>query len=681
MYTFGAYFILRIILSITISFVLSFVIYKSKNDGKKNIINKWLFGIRWFAIALLLLILFNPGIKISNTINQKPLIYFLEDNSSSIKNLTDSSDLAKYSKKLNNIKNELSNIYDVKTFYFDGNVYSKKNQEFSGALTDIGNALKRVTELNDQQVNKVVLLSDGNYNQGENPSFLVSTLPYQLYAVAIGDTLSPVSFYFQNLFHNMVGYTNEEIPLEASIRYEELSKDTIVEIQIWSKNKVLKSDEVRLTKKSRRTSYSSHFSSKKEGLQKFTIRIKGVPESSRSFYIEIKQQKQQVLVLYHSVHPDIGVIYRALSESNRFEPVIMQANEFNKQISDYNLIIFHQIPSGQFSEDRYFAEAMTAQIPTWVILGPQSDLSTFNQGQNALQLTNFNGQFDEAGINLNEDFSWFKTEFGADFNASTWPPLTVPFADYNIKKGTSLFYQNLMGLKSDRPAWLFVDQPFRYAILTGTGIWKWGIYDYRNSSNHNRINDLVYKTVRFLSLNKPKKRLQLNVESIYESVDPIEIEALWYNQNYMPYNNLPGTMVLKDSINNEYVFDFIPSGNKYKIEPGQLPAGTYKYKAYVKSETETFSDEGRFIVNETNIESSNYKTNMNLMRKLSGRDNFLYYKDIDELINLLKPDKTGQIIIKTETRIADLIDLKLLLVLIITLFAVEWAIRKYHGQL
>jgi hypothetical protein len=681
MHTFGAYFILSVIISLAFSFGLSYLIYRNNKNAKTKVLQKVLFGVRWIAIALLLLLLLNPGFRINKISNQKPLIYLLKDNSKSVKNLTNSIDLAQFNTSLIEIEAKLTDHYNVQTFYFDADVYRSVKQRYNGSVSDLGNVLRKATEWNDQEVSKVVLLSDGNYNQGENPSFLSSTLPYQLYSVAIGDTVSPVSFYFQNLFHNMVGYTNEEIPVESYIRYNELNNDTTIEVQIWSDSKILKSDKLLLKKKSRRTAYNGYFSSKKEGLQKFTLRIKGVPESVRSFYIEIKRQKQKVLILCHSVHPDIGNIYRALNESNRFEPVIVQAKEFKDQISDYNLVILHQVPSGDFSEDRWFAEVMTAQIPTWIILGAQSDLSTFNQGQQALQLTNFNGQYDEAAISYNEDFSWFRTEFNDDYSLSSWPPLTVPFANYEMKKGTSLFYQNLMGIKSERPAWIFVDQPFRYSILTGTGIWKWGIYDYRNMSNHNRINDLIYKTVRYLSLNKPKKRLQLNVENIYESVEAIEIEALWYNQNYESDNSLPGTLVLKDSVNNEYVFDFIPVGNKYKIEPGLLPSGNYKYKAFVKSETETFSDEGSFIVSGTNLEGEDHKANLDLMRKLSGSDRFVYFKDVEQLSEILRPDKTVQIVQKTESRMADLIDIKYLMFFIIALFAIEWTIRKYNGKL
>ncbi|PLX20415.1 MAG: hypothetical protein C0599_09160 [Salinivirgaceae bacterium] len=681
MYTSGAYFILSIIIALTISFAITYLIYKRKRSEKNSNLQKWLFGIRWLAVALVILVLFNPSIEITSTSEQKPLLYFLEDNSASIENLTDSSELLYFQKELSDVKKQLNTKYNIKTLYFDGDVYDTVNTKYKGAVTDIGRALNAVLQSKDQTVNDVVLVSDGNYNQGENPIFLSNVLPYRLYAIALGDTVSKLSVYFQNLYNNHIGYTNEQIPVEANIRYEKLPKDTVVNVQVLSGNKVLKASQVKLLKGTRRTNFNTHFNSKAKGIQKFTIRIESINESARSFYIDVKEQKQKVLILYHSVHPDIGLIKRALSQSNRFEPVMIQANEFKQQISDYSLIILHQIPSGQFAEDRWFAEAMTLQIPTWVILGAQTDLSTFNQGQNALQLTNFNGQYDEAGIYFNNSFTWFNTEFTDNFDALSWPPLRVPFATYEFKKGTSLFNQSLMGINSDRPAWLFVDQPYRYAILTGTGIWKWGIYDYRISGNHNRLYDLIYKTVRFLSLNKPKKRLQLHVEPIYESVEPIEIEAVWYNKNYQQDNSLSGNITLKDSANKEYIFAFVPFKNKYKIQAGLLPAGKYIYKASVKSDEEVFSDEGQFVVSEKDLEKNNYNANTDLLRKVAGKEQFIYYKDVKRLVSLLDKGDSQQIIIKTDTKLADLIDEKLLLFIIIVLFAIEWAIRKYNGQL
>jgi hypothetical protein len=201
------------------------------------------------------------------------------------------------------------------------------------------------------------------------------------------------------------------------------------------------------------------------------------------------------------------------------------------------------------------------------------------------------------------------------------------------------------------------------------------------NGNHNKINDFVYKIVRFLSLDQPNKRLQVDVKSIYESSQAVDIEAVWYNQNYEPDNSLPGSFILKDTSNKEYTFAFVPYLDKYKIQPGLLPSGEYKYKATVKSHNEIFTDEGKFIVSETNLEKNSYQSNVTLLQKLSGKERFLHYSDINQLLD--KPDlrKSQKITIKTETYLTDMIEERVLLFFIILLFAVEWTIRKYHGKL
>lgn len=682
MYTSLAYLSLSILLSIILALGVSRFLYPW--PWKKNrlplLVGWLLFSLRFLALFLLFLILFNPGIRQKKVETKLPALAILMDNSQSMTYLNDSLELKQFERKLIAAKEQLSDRYALQTYYFGHDLQINDTWNFSEPATNIGLALKQLQQTAQIPIAATLLISDGNFNRGENPAFVSRNLAFPVYALGLGDTTNKANVYLHNIYHNPVGYLDEQTPVEVDIRAVDLQRDTNISVSLMHKGKQVITEEISLNQDSRKQKFNLYFKPQKIGLQSYKVKINGSNQPVHSFYIRIREQRQKVLVLYHAVHPDIGVIRKGLEQSNRFEPVLKQATRFDGKISDYNMVVLHQVPSGNFAGDRWFAEIFEKKIPYWMILGPKSDFSTFNQGQNALNLTQLNGKFEEASARFNSAFTLFKVNQTLIENLTFLPPLTVPFAKYKVVRGVGLFMQDLHGVQTDRPAWLFTDQPYRFSILTGTGLWKWRMYLYRQTSSHSGIDDLVYKTVKFLSLNEPRKRLIVEHENLYNAAQPISIEAIWYNENYEPDNALPGHIEIQDTANNVYKFAFTPEGNRYKARPGALPAGKYRFKALFTRENESFADTGSFVVARNNIEQTSRVLNKNLLSQLAGSR---YYEknQFDMLIESLMNNPPAKTVRKTEIQLTDLIRKNIFLWIIVLLLTSEWIIRKYKGRI
>ncbi|MFO7863013.1 MAG: hypothetical protein R6U85_03350 [Salinivirgaceae bacterium] len=677
MYTTTAYFVFSLIVSILAGAFVSRLLYAWPwSDGSKGYTSKILFFIRTISIAIVLLLLLNPGIYQTQIQIEKPRIVFLHDNSQSIKKLTDSATREKLNTKVRKFDETLSDKLDIDHLYFDGNVH--KDPNFNGSVTDIAGALKHVSQTGTQPPTALVLLSDGNYNRGENPVFASRQLPFPIYSVLLGDTIPGTSIFFQHIYHNTIGYLNEKNPVDIDLRYAGLKNDTTITIQIASENTIITEKQVKLNADLQRKSLQLFFKASHTGLQQFFVQIKNNEEVRRSFFMDIREEKQEVLVLYHAVHPDIGAITRALKKSNRFKPILAQANKFKGSVADYPFVVLHQIPSGNFMEDKWFADVVEKKIPFWIILGSETDYSMFNQGQGALKIVKRTGEYEETGVSYTNDFNWFKTNTGIE-QAEMWPPLHVPFGEYQQIKGTNLFMQTVHGVETDRPAWLFQDKPYRMTILCGTGLWRWRMYEHRTADRAAVVDDLIFKTVKFLSLNEPRKRLVIDHQQVYESTQPVTFDAVWYNENYERDNALSGQLTLIDSAGQQYTFSFLPKNDSYEAKPGVLPSGKYAFKALFHDDRQEYTDSGRFVVNPTNIEMNSYVANHMIMRQLSSNSRFFTLSTFDQLTETLRTDKTVQPLRKVTKHFDDLIDLRSLLVALLFMLVGEWVWRKYSG--
>ncbi len=684
MYISGAYFLLSIILSLSLAIVIARFIYpwpwKTNPKQKSRIILKWLFILRTIAIALMILLLLNPGIQKKNVSTEKPYIFFVHDQSSSIQNLSNPATIKKTDSLIEIEKQKLSVNYKIATRYFSDKIYEKPKSNYSGRVTDISRALKQVQNSTEKQIAATVLITDGNYNRGENPVFTSRNLSFPLYTVRLGDTVPQADIYIHQYFNNKVGYLKEKIPVEIDLRHSNIKTDTTITLSITQAGKYLGENKVAVKEGVSRSEVILYFIPEKTGLQQFKLNVEGKPEFSHKFYMRINEQKQKALLLYHAVHPDIGTIKRALEKSNRFDINPLQAQQFDGDFSDYTLVILHQIPSGLFAEDRWFADVVQKKIPYWLILGQKTDYSTFNQGQKALQIKARNGETDFASGAYNEQFSWFKTNPMFRENVALWPPLTVPFGQYKKTQGVPLLYQSLHGVVTERPGWLFIDQPYRFSILCGTGLWKWGMYNYKQTGNHFAINDLIFKTVKFLSLSQPKKRLVIKHDQLYGASQPIEFEAIYYNKNYEPDNSARGKLFLTDSSGQPFKYVFSPQGDQYIAEAGIMPPGKYQYKAVFEPGEEVFRDTGSFMVDFTNIEKNSMLANQLVLRQISGAGRYFNTSNITVLADSIQNKTPVKSVRKVDVRISDLIDENILLFLIVILLVSEWIIRKYNGK-
>jgi len=119
----------------------------------------------------------------------------------------------------------------------------------------------------------------------------------------------------------------------------------------------------------------------------------------------------------------------------------------------------------------------------------------------------------------------------------------------------------------------------------------------------------------------------------------------------------------------------------YSLNAGILPIGSYKYLASVKLGNEKITEKGLFQVNALLLEANNTVANHQLLQNLSEKLNgtMLYPNQLSQLAELINKDNNIASIIYEETDLKELIDLRWIFSVLLTILSIEWFLRKRNG--
>jgi len=263
--------------------------------------------------------------------------------------------------------------------------------------------------------------------------------------------------------------------------------------------------------------------------------------------------------------------------------------------------------------------------------------------------------------------------------------LNAPFASYKLKSaGKTLFKQQIGNTKTSAPLLVFNDEAVKTAVLTGEGVWRWRIEDFEKNNNFDAFDELISKSVQYLSANEDKRKFRVkSSKDRYFENEHILLNAELYNDAYELVNGPEVSLELKNTDGKKYSFVFSKTGNSYELNAGSLPTGEYNFVAKTKLGTENYTLKGSFLVEALNIELMESKANHQLLYSLSKSTGgtMVYPEQIKSLIDSIKANEKVKTVRYREKSYEPLINLKWVFALIVLLLSFEWFLRKRNGAL
>ena len=207
---------------------ISWMVY-AKNDlheksGRFSFPVWLLMLLRALSVALLAILLIGPLVKNSFRKVIPPIVVIGLDDSRSILLTKDSAYYkTEFLTQLEKLRATIAQKYDVRVFHFGKEIKESANKPFTQSQTNISGYLDGIyNRYYNQNIGAVITLSDGIYNQGENPLTTAEKFNAPFYTVALGDTTIPRDIVLKEVLHNDIVYAGNSFPLEVQLRAQRI---------------------------------------------------------------------------------------------------------------------------------------------------------------------------------------------------------------------------------------------------------------------------------------------------------------------------------------------------------------------------------------------------------------------------------------------------------------------------
>ncbi len=648
-------------------------------------------ALRFSAITVLCFFLLKPLIKTIDREVEKPIIVIAQDNSESI-GATGKTEYYKneYLAKLRKVKEQLGDDYEVVEYAFGHQVsegldsisFNEKQTDFTALFRTLAN------NYSGRNLGALVLASDGIYNKGSNPLYGYQKLNAPVYTIALGDTTVYRDVLIREVNANRLAYLNNRFPIAVTIEGRKTAGET-VNVTLSTKGNVVFSESITFSGDRSFKNLEIFQEATSIGLQKYTLQVTSVSNeltilnNRKDFFIDVLDSRQKVLLLAASPHPDVNALREAISNNDAYSVDTKLASNFSGNLSEYNLVIFHQLPSMNGQGSTLVKNALNGGINSLFIWGANTDFRTFNELNTGFALNDYRTTSTEVYSSLMEGFTLFQTDEVTEGLIQNLPPLSIPFGSFSNSNGASIFVQQRVGqILTGKPLIAFnrINET-KVGLIAGEGVWRWRISAFRQFESHENFDALITKMVQYLAAKEDKSLFRVTGAGDFAENEAIVFNAELYNASYEPILDKEIKMSITDETGKEFSFAFSTTDGRYKLNAGSLPVGNYRYLATTVSEGLTLKENGEFSVSPLQAELTNLVADHRMLQQLANENDgqLLSENEVDKIADIIRARKDIISVSYENKQLDDLINFHWLLLIVLLLLSAEWLLRKRAG--
>ncbi|MEX2605676.1 MAG: hypothetical protein WD361_15815 [Gracilimonas sp.] len=682
-----------IIIIIAALFVLSWVSYR-KFDSIPAISRWALISLRGAALSLLLLLLMNPYFYSSREFEQNPGIAVFLDNSESTGITKGNYDgLSSYHQLINTLNFEGVNDVDFKFYSIGEEVrdFHPDSINASETQTNLSAPVLSVLEM-EEQIQAVIIITDGIITFGRNPTVTASNSSIPLYTIGIGDTANVKDISVSNVHTNATGYTNTTHIIEAEITQTGFA-NTAINVALLSEDEVLSEQQVSFETNNQVKKVRFEHDLKEAGLRQFEIRAEYLPNewtplnNSRLFSIEVLDSKVKILHVAFEIHPDVKAIRSIIRQDENNDLTTLTSiggNRFIEELpneNDFNLIIIHGKPNSNFDNNIFTS---LAETPTIFFELSRIQGNRFSQLE-YLQLINpRTNQISQVTLNQLLNSNEQPIMELPEVNLSEAPPLFSPLrTQISAPLSTPLYSINIENVPTDFPVIAIMEQ----GNIRRSHVIPWGWFrmiQSTNRQNRNYAETLISNLVSWTSSDPDNRKLRVApVKQSFSTSETPVLNGSLQNERSEPETEgiIEVQIESKDKETRTFNMENLGNGN-YRLNLPQLSEGLYKYTATArKGAREIESQKGEFLVSNTSSEFTNTTRNDALLQSVAKNSGgvFFTFENAEALWDTLNTanvlQKQNQTIEKYSYPVQNIY----WFIVVLFLLGTEWFIRKYYS--
>lgn len=647
--------------------------------------------LRFLTVTFLAILLLSPLIRSVFSVTEKPVLVYIQDESSSIKAIKDSAAFSSsFPKDVADFRKKLENDFDLRIFSVGDVMREGVTNQFADKETDLSAAVEEIrSRFSGRNLGAVVLASDGLYNKGSNPLYSFPGLKVPVYTVGLGDTTIRKDLLISKVNHNKNAFLGNSFPVEITIDARQCASQSAT-LSISRNEKELFSKSIRIDRNRMNMVIPVVLEADQKGVNHYVVRISKLENeisyvnNTADFFVDVSDNRQLIQIVANAPHPDLAALKEILSDNPNFEVKIAFDGEFDGQLNGVNLLILHSLPGQGHPATKLLESASKLQVPMWFIMGSRTDVPGFNRFGTGTTISDNRGNLNEIQSIVSEDFSLFTLEQEEAERLESLPPLISPFGNYEITGSVqSLLLQKVGNVKTGMPMLYFSSkEDVKIGVLTGEGIWKWRLQEYSRYNESSAVKAIVTKTVQYLALRDKRTPFRLFYKNAFAENEQVMLDAELYNPSGEIINTPDARLNLIDENGKNYPFTFSKTEKSYTLNAGYLPVGHYKLTASVKLGTTLYTETGSFTILALQAEMSETIANHQLLAAISGKTGgrLVPPDSLPALAEEIKNRNDIRAVSYEQKRLDEVINLKWIFILLITLLSAEWFLRKRNGS-
>ncbi len=672
---------------------------------------RWsLTALRWTALFVVLLLLFDPVWRRVTRTGEPPLLAVLVDDSESLRLGTGG---ATPGAQVRAALDALPADAALRFYRFDadarpaGTTLAGGDLAFQGERTDIAGALTRVqADFAGRNLRGVVLVSDGRVTDGRNPAYLAERFSVPIWTAVAGDSVSSRDVRLERAITNDIAYVRSPLPIQAGVRANGFAGETAA-VTVMTGGRTVARQTVTLPADGAEAVADLEVTPTATGVVRYTVAVGPLAgeattrNNRRTVTVRVVDDSRRVLLVSAGPSPDLAAI-RATLEADESLDVTVRTQRSPGQFYEgalpdalgrFDLLVLAGYP-GRASDPgqaRRLGAAVAGGLPVVFLATAGTDLAAlaaaFGEALPASPDALRPGAVPVSAAPTAAGEAHPILELGVPLERlAALPPLQITPSRWGLQPGARVLATvRRGGTVLDAPL-LVVRQSgaVRSAALLGAGSWRWRTLPDDLDDLRGVYGTLLDRLVRWTTATRDRRPVRVRPDrALFGERDRVTFSGQVYGENLAPVSDArielsvrgpggPATATMRSLGNGRYAADL-----------GVRPAGTYTFTATASaSGTRLGDDRGSFGVGRLSAEFREPGADPALMRQLATRSG-------GQVVGL---DTLGAFVsgLRDRGALADrplvredetpLLDLWWLLVLAVALLAVEWVWRKRLGM-
>ena len=662
-----------------------------------------LIALRSLALLLILFLLLQPVAKWNQSVEVKPEMLVMLDNSqsTSISKGTYQGEQS-YREAIEALNLSDTSEVSFSTFRFASSAAGLPTMDsltFTGSETHLYNAVETINNrASDERVQGAILFTDGIFTQGRDPSYFARNIDVPIYTIGLGDTTSPRDLIVRHVVTDEQGYTNTSHTVRTTIQQQGFDGQTVT-VNIKKEGRIIESRNVELDGRQSSQEVTFGLQLQETGLQQFLVEIPTLEEewsdanNQEYFAIDVLDNKTRILHASFEIHPDVRSIRNllatdrniSLSKRTWLGSERFVEGEWPTITDSLDLLILHGYPSPQIPQSLVGSveSSISSELPVIFVSTPRFSANNFGNSSAFYPINwSSSSQLERIALqpagNENEHPILELPEVSYD----NMPRLIGPVRELSSKSNArTLLETQFQNTPTGTPLLSVLEIGNRRSAAVAGYEW-YRLFQSTEEPVRAYTKQLWLNIVNWASSEPDTRRLKVRpTQQLFNSNQPAKLVAFLTNESGERETEATIDVELEttDSGTRTFSMRHISDG-EYRLDIGRLPEGLYQFSATAtKGERQIDQQQGEFRVAPKYAEYVDTRRNESLLFQLAQSTGGAYLPF--EQASQLRDSLSNSGLLETYSRTVDSIWYFnrhfWWFVTALVLLTAEWVIRKY----